>query len=228
MEAIVLAGGFGTRLQSVVSDVPKPMAPVRGVPFLNYIFNQLCRSGVTRIVLSTGFKHEIIESYYGKAFKQAAIVYSREEMPLGTGGAIKKAMSLIEGNHTLILNGDTMFAVHLQDMMDVHITTKAELTIAVKPMTNFDRYGSLHLKQNRVVDFQEKMWVQSGFISGGVYAAQTSLFDGLELPGSFSMEVDYLQRYVHNRAFMAYPSDAYFIDIGIPEDYHRAQEDLPE
>lgn len=226
MEAIILAGGFGTRLKSVVSDVPKPMAPIRNVPFLTYIFEYLRRYGVTKVVLCTGYKHEIIQSFYGESFKDLMISYSYESTPLGTGGAIKKALATIEGNHTLILNGDTMFTIDLNDFIATHVESDADVTLAVKQMNNFERYGVLRLDGNKIVDFQEKKWTSNGFISGGVYLARTSLFRELHFLQSFSFETDYLQKYVNSQNFSAFISDEYFIDIGIPEDYKKAQEEL--
>ena len=113
MEAIVLAGGLGTRLRSIVLDLPKPMAPIGDKPFLEYIFKYLKKSGVTRVVLSVGYKWKVIEEYFGSSFENIELVYSVENEPLGTGGAIKKAMTKIEGEKVYIINGDTFFDVNL-------------------------------------------------------------------------------------------------------------------
>ncbi|MEC0227948.1 nucleotidyltransferase family protein [Paenibacillus alba] len=226
MEAIILAGGFGTRLQSIVTGVPKPMAPIRNVPFLTYIFEYLCNYGITKVVLSTGYMHEIIRNHYGSSYKDLTISYSNETKPLGTGGAIKQALEMIEGENSLILNGDSFFRIDLNGIIERHIDMAADVTIAVKAMYNFDRYGVISLEKNRVVDFQEKKWTSNGYISGGLYIGKTSIFNGVTLPESFSFETDYLQKYVSSCTFMAYESKEYFIDIGIPDDYRRAQEEL--
>ena len=117
LEAIVLAGGLGTRLKSVVSNVPKPMAPIGDKPFLEYILKYLKKNGITRAILSVGYKSEIIEEYFGNNFEGIDLVYSVEKEPLGTGGAIKKAMSKVKSNQVYIINGDTFFDINLKSLI---------------------------------------------------------------------------------------------------------------
>lgn len=226
MEAIILAGGFGTRLRSVVSDVPKPMAPIRGVPFLTYIMNHLQTFDVNHVVLSTGFLHDQIANHFGNRYGNIKLSYSQEMTPLGTGGAIKKALAQIEEPHCLILNGDTLFNVDIKRMIAFHIEKKSDITLAVKTMYDFDRYGTIERDGTRVVDFIEKTRREFGAINGGVYIVNSTIFDEETLPESFSFETGFMEPFVTRKNIQAFESDAFFIDIGIPEDYQRAQKVL--
>jgi D-glycero-alpha-D-manno-heptose 1-phosphate guanylyltransferase len=215
MEAIILAGGVGTRLSHIVKDVPKPMADVNGKPFLEYITRFLIKKGVDRMILAVGYKYDSIVGYFGDGYEGVPIVYSIEDTPLGTGGAIKKASALCENENFFIINGDTYFGVDLMKM--------APMSIACKPMRNFDRYGNVAIGKNgKIIAFEEKRFVESGYISGGVYLCDKNLFDNMP-SNVFSFEKDVLEKQAG--VFSAFVSDAYFIDIGIPEDYQRAKEE---
>jgi len=184
-EAIILAGGFGTRLQKVVQDIPKPMADINGSPFLATLFNYLIKHGIEKVILSVGYKHEMIRSYFSNRYlpaprlRQAGlpadlsrtegrgalaqaggslkIIYAVEDTPLGTGGGIKKAAGISESNPVFVLNGDSFFGVDLQKLEQYHIAKKCDLTIALKPMQQIERYGSVKInKQNRIIGFKEK------------------------------------------------------------------------
>lgn len=220
MEAIVLAGGFGTRLQSVVKDVPKPMAAINGKPFLAYILDYLTYNGVRKIILSVGYKQEIIENYFGNSYKEIDIVYSKEEEPLGTGGAIKKALSYCESENILVLNGDTFFELNLQALLQEHKKANADVTMSLKKMYSFDRYGKVILEENRVVNIVEKEFSSFGIINGGVYIIQKDIFNNTE--EKFSFEQDFLEKKLSKLSVCAYIDKGYFIDIGIPQDYQKA------
>jgi len=223
MEAIILAGGFGTRLSHIVSDVPKPMAPVNGRPFLEYIFDYLVQNKVEHIVLAIGYKGEIIQDYFGNSYRGLEITYSVEDTPLGTGGAIKKAIKCCKESDVFIINGDTYFDVDLFEMKDFHKSKNSNLTIAVKLMSNFDRYGSVVINNDRIIKFEEKKKTLEGKINGGIYLINQCIFKSV-LETSFSFE----QRVLENGCYdiYAYNSEGYFIDIGIPEDYEKAQKDF--
>ncbi len=221
MQAIILAGGFGTRLQSVVSDVPKPMAPIGEIPFLEYLLDDLSNQGFQRVVLAVGYKKEIIENYFGNSFKNMKIIYSIEDEPLGTGGCIKKAMSYIEEDFAFILNGDTMFKIDFNEMAKLNT-----LAIACKKMRNFDRYGEVKIKNNTIIKFSEKKYVEEGYINGGIYYMPKNIFDEFDLPQKFSLEKDFFEKYINVLNIKTFLSEDYFIDIGIPEDYAKAQNDL--
>lgn len=227
MEAVILAGGLGTRLREVIRDVPKPMAPIGDKPFLRYILERLEMQGVRRVVLAVGYKHETISSYFGHRCGEIRISYSVEEEPLGTGGALKQAMGRISGDKVLLLNGDTLFHVDLLQLVQYHQDRAADLTLSLKPMRRFDRYGAVIVSSDsRVLSFQEKRMCESGLINGGVYVARTNLWDPYELSARFSFE-----RFLENPGaqklnMYGFPSEGYFIDIGIPEDYERAKSEL--
>ena len=225
MEAIVLAGGFGTRLRHVVPDVPKPMAPVCDKPFLEYILNYLSNNGITRVVLATGYKHEVIEAYFGVQYKNIEIIYSVEDTPLFTGGAIKKALHSCKGEYVYVINGDTFFDVDLASMFQFHIEQHADLTIAMKHMTDFERYGTLELEGNKITGFREKQKTAEGYINGGIYLMRRDLLEQI-VEEKFSFESDFMEKKVNELSFAAFESNGYFIDIGIPEDYAKAQVDL--
>ncbi|MFQ5604012.1 MAG: nucleotidyltransferase family protein [bacterium] len=223
LDTIILAGGLGTRLQTAVADLPKPLAPVNGQPFLNYLLNHLRRAGIKRVVLATGHLHHKIEDYYGTSYHDLEIDYSMESEPLGTGGGIRKALTQTTTDEVLILNGDSFFDFDLQTIWRVHKLQQADLTIALKPMQNIARYGIVRTESSRVISFEEKKPVEFGYINTGVYLAQKNLFDGFNLPQNFSIEADFLKKYTRELQIHACISNAYFIDIGIPEDYEKAQ-----
>ena len=224
MEAIILAGGKGTRLKSVVADVPKPMAPIAGRPFLCYLLDNLSDANFDRVILSVGYKREVIQKYFGSLYGKMRLEYYAEETPLGTGGAIKAALGRCNDDIVFVLNGDTLFQVDYAAMRRLHVAGQAPLTMAVKELTDFDRYGSLAIEDGRITEFREKAFTERGFINGGIYLmARDLLHDAPE--GNFSLEQDFLmRRAVPMNAFL---SEGYFLDIGIPEDYRRAQRELP-
>lgn len=224
MEAVILAGGLGTRLRSVVSDVPKPMAPMDkyGKPFLSLLLDNLETQGVHHIIISIGYKGEAICDYFGRFYKGIPITYVIEESPLLTGGAIKKALHECEDNVVFIFNGDTFFEVDLRSMFVFHKEHKADLTIAVKKIESSDRYGGVvFTNDGLILSFGDKD-VKSECINGGIYCMQSDLFDTIE-SDRFSMESDFIQSRVGCNRFYAFQSAGIFIDIGIPEDYIRAK-----
>ena len=227
MEAIILSGGIGKRLQGIVKDVPKPMADIRGRPFLSYLFDYLSVQGVNKVLLSVGYKYEVIKSYFGLKYGNMNIEYIIENEPLGTGGALRESLKKASGNNVIVLNGDTFFNIDLKKMVDFHFTHNSIITIAVKPMYNFDRYGTVRLEKDRIVGFEEKSFRDFGYINGGVYVVSKKISEHLKgYNNSFSFEVDFLQRNMNKLKISAFICDDYFIDIGVPEDYERAQREL--
>ncbi|MFM6924278.1 MAG: nucleotidyltransferase family protein [Ferruginibacter sp.] len=226
-EAIILAGGLGTRLRSVVSDVPKCMAPVAGKPFLFFVIEYLLQQGVDRFIFSVGYKSDMIIDYVNEQYPGICKQFSIEAEPLGTGGAVKLACTWATGKNVLIFNGDTMFKADLGQLTAFHNSSDADCTLALKPMHHFDRYGVVELKDNAsVASFLEKRQYESGLINGGVYALQVERFLQEDLPQKFSFEKDYLEAFFDKRRMFGLIQDAYFIDIGIPEDFERAQTEL--
>lgn len=226
-EAIVLAGGFGTRLRSVVQELPKPMAPVGERPFLEIVLDELADAGVQRCILAVGYKRESIQEHFGETYRGMTLAYSIEDEPLGTGGGIRQAADMLEGEACLVLNGDTLFRVDLALLSRRFAERDSLLCVALKEMRDFDRYGTVVLESDGVISgFREKQPMDRGLINGGVYALHKDLFRLKALPPVFSFEKEILEAEVGLRRFHGEPFDAYFIDIGIPEDYARAQEEL--
>ena len=224
MEAIILAGGLGTRLRSVVPDLPKCMAPINGIPFISYLIDHLNKEGITNFVFSLGYKSEAFISLIEEKLPMKNFTVVIEDEPLGTGGAIKLACEKVKNENVIALNGDSLFKVNLKALMNFHLTNKANCTLALKPMKNFDRYGSVEVDTlNKIMSFKEKKFVEYGNINGGVYAINIPSFIQLPLTSKFSMEKDYLEKYTKEGFFNGFIQDNYFIDIGIPEDYARAQ-----
>lgn len=222
MKAIILAGGFGTRLRAVVKDVPKPLAPVQGVPFLDYILLNLESSGISEVVLSVCYLKEKIINRYGEKYGRMSIKYSAEDTPLLTGGAIKKALSMTDGQDVLILNGDTYLELNINKFVLEHKRNNADITVAAFQMKNFDRYGALEIdSQGRILNFSEKKYCVSGIINAGVYCVKSNIFED-ELRETFSFE-EFMAQNIRDKVIRAFLETSNFLDIGIPEDYARAE-----
>lgn len=224
-EAIILAGGLGTRLKEAVPDLPKCMAPVAGKPFLFYVISYLRSQGIEKFIFSLGFKHQIIEAYLAEQFSTLRYEVVIEESPLGTGGAIRLACSKATNANVLITNGDTLFKIQVTDLEIIHLGNKADATLALKPMNNFDRYGVVEINnKNLITQFKEKQFCKHGNINGGSYLLNVSSFVRHSWPDVFSFEKDYLET---NRFHLSGSvQNAYFIDIGIPGDYIKAQSEF--
>ena len=226
-EAIILAGGFGTRLKEAVPDLPKCMAPVNGRPFLFYVINYLRSEGIERFIFSLGYKHELIETYLNTEFPTLDFQCSIEKEPLGTGGAILASCYKASEQTVLVANGDTLFKINIRKALIEHNKHQSDCTLLLKPMENFDRYGVVDLDDDdSIKSFKEKQFYKSGLINGGVYILNTEQFLAEELPSKFSFEKDYLEKYFDTRKIYGAVQDEYFIDIGIPEDYSRVQQEL--
>lgn len=222
MEAIILAGGFGTRLAKVVKDVPKPMAPVAGRPFLQFVIDDLIEQGVDRIILAVCYKKDVIIDFFGSYYRGAEILYSIETTPLLTGGAVRQALRSCKEDRVFIINGDTFFSVDLNAMRRFSVNHGKNVVIAVKEMREFSRYGKVEIDaQMEVVAFHEKQYCDLGFINGGIYDLKRTALD--VYPSKFSMEDEYFPVALKTHDILAFPSQGLFIDIGIPEDYQKAQ-----
>ncbi len=228
--AIVLAGGFGTRLQSVVSDVPKPMAPVAGKPFLDYLLRYLKSYDIKEVVLSVGHLAERVSEYFGEEFEGMSIAYAHELEPLGTGGAIRFAFSKTKAEEAIVLNGDTFFDIDLQQVFTRHQQHSAPGLMVLRAMPKPDRFGTVITDSDGYVSsFREKQeGLESGMINAGVYVLHRQMLNRSELSEKFSIEQDYFQRFVREGILAGLEAEGYFIDIGIPEEYDRAQRDFLE
>ena len=223
------------------------MADIGGKPFLEYLFKYISAQGIKEVIISCGYKHEIIEDYFKDRFVGLKILYSIENEPLGTGGAVKKALEFITADNEkyegiLILNGDTFFNISLKKLYDFHKAKSSDLTMALKTLKNFDRYGSVKIdRNNKIIGFAEKKPQKEGCINGGIYLLGkrlTGLIAGreLNLPSVFSFEKDFLEVYYNysnkekslNFYGLPFNEKTYFIDIGIPLDYEAAKKELPK
>ncbi len=227
-EAIILAGGLGTRLRSVVADVPKVMATVAGKPFLHYIIKKLIDEKVARIVLAVGYKHEIIQAFIAQSNYEAEIVFSVEHEPRGTGGAIKLALEHAKQENVFIINGDSFFDCNFERLMQGHLIHDADISLALKPMQNFERYGTVELNEHRIIQFNEKKYCEDGLINAGIYILKRSIFNALSLPKIFSMEKEVFESLTATLKLIGFPFTNYFIDIGIPEDFEKVQKDFKQ
>lgn len=224
-EAIVLAGGYGTRLRHILPDVPKPMAAVCGRPFLRYLLDHLQVQGVERVILAVGYLQEVIRDFFGSTYRGMQLVYSPENTPLGTGGAIRQALRLCREERVVVLNGDTYFDVKLSDLEQASQSNPDSVILAAKRMYQFSRYGALELEGTRVTAFREKSSCAEGLINGGVYLLCRTALENVQKM-RFSMETDILEPLAEAGQVLAVEQYGYFIDIGIPEDYAAAQETM--
>ena len=226
-EAIILAGGLGTRLRSEVPDLPKSMAPVAGKPFIFYVINYYKKQGITKFIFCLGYKHELIENYLEQTFKGLDYKLTIEDEPLGTGGAIHQGALITTTSNVIVLNGDTFFEVDINQLSSFHDNKKADCTLCLKPMENTDRYGVVETNDDgRVTSFKEKRFYERSVINGGVYALNVESFLSEKFPARFSFEKDYFEKYFTEKKIYGIQQTGYFIDIGIPDDYNKAQEDF--
>lgn len=227
-EAIILAGGFGTRLSSVVNDLPKSMAPVNGRPFLDYQLDYLDVFGVERVILSVGHLHEKIMEHYGDRYKNIRIEYSIETEPLGTGGGLKKAMELAEGPLVIAMNGDTFYEIDFIKFLHIHRGKESKLSIILREVEDVSRFGAIERDEERRITgfFEKNVKSGKGLINGGIYIINKRFFESQNLPEKFSLEKDFFEKIYKTEKIYGVLCRQYFIDIGIPEDYAKAQEDF--
>ncbi|MFQ5432008.1 MAG: nucleotidyltransferase family protein [Nitrospinota bacterium] len=229
MEAIILAGGLGTRLREQVPDLPKPMAPVGGRPFLEHQIDYWIDQGVSRFILSVGYKREVIERRFGDMYRDAEITYAVEDKPLGTGGGLLLSVGKLKKQKSFILlNGDTFFEVDLSDMENLHSRKNSDVTVALHQVKENMRYGSVKLESDaRITDFNGAPDAGNSLINGGVYIINKTALDATKWRAgdSFSVENDLFPAMIESSArFYGYVSNGRFIDIGVPEDYQRSGE----
>lgn len=220
-EAIVLAGGLGTRLRALVSDVPKPMAPVAGRPFLEWVLRRLAQENIRRVILATGYMSEKIERAFGSRFSGMEVVYSVEPAPLGTGGAIAHAARLVGNRGVHVVNGDTFLEYSLVEM-EVLVQSRGRLGMALAKVDDVHRYGAIGLQGDRVASFHEKGDRGPGWINGGCYFFPDAALRSLP-SGAFSLEAHVLAPAAAEGDVVGLTRTGGFIDIGVPEDYVRAQ-----
>jgi len=227
VQAIVLAGGYGTRLRARVSDVPKPMAPIAGRPFLEFVLDRVQRAGCRHVVLATGYLHEVIEAHFGNQYRGMSLQYSVETQPLGTGGAVLKALNSLPDTPSLVMNGDTWLDQDLGAFVTWACARKPADCVMLRRVDDIARYGSVALEGERITRFGEKLGSGPGLINAGIYWLNPGSFDRYPFPVSFSLENDHFQAHLADLQLRGMVTDAPFIDIGVPEDYDRAQVEIP-
>ncbi|GAB6189631.1 HAD-IIIA family hydrolase [Marinitoga arctica] len=234
-QAVILAGGLGTRLKSVVKDIPKPMAPINDIPFLEYIIKILKENGFKKILLLTGYKSEIIENYFENGNKFGIkIEYSKEKEPVGTGGAIFNAWKKIDDEFILI-NGDTFFDIQYEILFDFIKEKKSESLIALRFSENISRYGFVNINEDyKIMEFIEKGHFPEnrvdGYINGGIYYLKKEIIEKYYKKykeKKVSIEKEIFPELIKEKKLYGLPTGGKFIDIGIPEDYKKAQKIIP-
>lgn len=225
LEIVILAGGIGSRLKSIVPNKPKPMAKINGVPFLEILIKHLSRQGVSKIILSVGYKAEIIQEYFGCDFCEVEIQYSLEDEPLGTGGAIRLASEKLKNDKFLVINGDTFVDVDLKNFLEFNLMSD-ELLMAAVPISDASRYGTINLSGDLVVEISEKNNKGYGLINAGCYLINRKTLDSIDVGTAFSFERVLLPKLVAERSVRGLICKGDFIDIGVPEDYLVAQKML--
>ena len=227
-EAVILAGGFGTRLKDTIPDLPKCLAPVRNKPFISYVIDYLLNSGVNRIVFSLYYKSELVIEYLKNHWNHIDYDYVVERQPLGTGGALKLALNNVKSDNVFLINGDSFFNIELNKLLDFHVFNGAEFTIALKSMTDVSRYGTVEIDSlGKVIAFNEKnSSLTEGLINGGIYVVNSNCFKLNKLESVFSLESDYLMTNTTQKKIFGMIFEDYFIDIGVPADYQKANNEL--
>ena len=222
-ECIVLAGGRGTRLSSVISDVPKPLAPVSGRPFLAWVLYRLSEQGIQHVILATGYLSDQLMLTIGGRWNDMSVSYSNESEPLGTGGAIKLACQKLVGSDCHVLNGDTYVEYSLAALENAVTKSGAALGMVLVPVDNVERYGCVLVKGGRAVGFSEKGLQGPGLINAGCYLLTERAINALPETSSFSFEQNVLMQAVARADVAVIDEACGFVDIGVPEDYARAQ-----
>jgi NDP-sugar pyrophosphorylase family protein len=223
VRVLILAGGKGTRLSSVVSDVPKPMAPLGETPFLFYLIQKLVAANLKKITILTGYKSDFIVDYFGNGQSVGACIdYSHEDSPLGTGGAIKLAIEKSEEEKFLVLNGDTFFDIDLCDFIS---KSQGNSALALSFQENCSRYGTVNCDKQGVIEkFTEKVEGQvNSYINAGIYFLNRNVVSSIQ-EGFCSLESEVFPILQKARSLYGVPMGERFIDIGIPEDYYRAKD----
>jgi D-glycero-alpha-D-manno-heptose 1-phosphate guanylyltransferase len=229
LEAIILAGGRGTRLKELTEQTPKPLVLVKGRPFLDYVLEHLSKHGVKLAVLSVGYLAGQFQARYGTSSGSMKIEYAVEEEPKGTGGAIRFALNQLSDPNPMVLNGDSLFLADLKSLYEFHLNRKRPLTLALRPVDSAGRYGKVTVEGETIVGFEEKGVGGPGFINAGVYVLnKMEILHLLPSQDAFSFERDFLEPFVKKVRPAGLAFRDYFIDIGVPEDLEKANRDLPK
>ena len=225
-DAIVLAGGIGSRIASVAGGLPKALLDVAERPFIEYVLDQLSDAGVERVIIAASYKWETIKAYLGSHYKNMLIEYSIEETPLGTGGAIKQAFELYLVKRAIVVNADTLFRIDLESLVAEHDAADAFISVALRQVPDMSRYGAVTLSGSTLTSFGEKNVSGPGLINGGIYVIDSEFWNTSKTPQSFSFERDVLESYTDLGMIDGFVKTGYFIDIGVPADLERARNEF--
>ena len=227
MEAIILAGGLGTRLREAVPGLPKAMAPVCGRPFLEILISSLAGRGFHRLILSLGYLAEKVVEHFGSGFAGIELVYEVESRPLGTGGALRRALSRSLSDHVFVFNGDTYLDLEAGEIERQWLREQVPIIVAAE-RTDTSRYARLQVAGGRLVGFAEKGAAGKGLINAGCYVFPRNIERHFPDEDVFSLERDFLEKAVMRMPFDVFVCRGRFIDIGVPDDYERAQAELAD
>ncbi len=223
--AILLVGGIGSRLRSVVSDRPKVLASIGGRPFLSFLLDQLADAGILRTVLCTGYLHQQVRHTYGDCYRGMEIVYSQEKTPLGTGGALKLAHAQFESDTVLVMNGDSYCECDIANLWHWHSQHSKDMSIVLTEVSDSRRYGRVKLDENdNILRFDEKTYVYSGsgWVNAGIYLMPQAWIDEIPANQNKSLEHDLFPNWISRRIY-GYRCDGNFIDIGTPQSFRMAE-----
>jgi NDP-sugar pyrophosphorylase family protein len=225
--AVILAGGLGTRLRAAVADRPKVLADVAGRPFLAYLLDLLSGAGVRTVILCTGYRADQVESVFGSTYADVRLRYSCESSPLGTGGALRQALNLIETDQVVVMNGDSFCAADLPAFAEWHQMRSARASLLLARVEDTSRFGRVALASTgRIESFVEKgETIGPGLINAGVYVLDRDLLCQIPLATPVSLEREVFPAWMET-GLHGYPTEAAFIDIGLPSSYALAEDFL--
>jgi D-glycero-alpha-D-manno-heptose 1-phosphate guanylyltransferase len=221
----ILAGGLGTRLRPALADVPKPLAPVGGRPFVSHLLDQLADAGFRRVTLLIGYRGDQLREALGTCYRSLSLAYSQEPAPLGTAGALRFALPRVEGETLLLMNGDSFCEVDFAQLVAQHRRRRADLTMALTKVPDADRFGSVQFRSDGRIDrFAEKQTSGAGgWINAGIYMIEKGLVEAIPPDQALSLERDLLPAWLTSHRVFAHPRPGRFLDIGTPESYAVAE-----
>ena len=225
IDVMILCGGMGVRLRSVVSDRPKSMAEINGKPFLHYLLKQISNNGFKRVILCVGYKADLIENYFKDKYLKLEIVYSKETEPLGTGGAVKLALPYAQSEYMMIMNGDSYINANLGRFVENSMSSKREASILITEVKNVARFGRIIFDDgHRILSFEEKgQYNGEGYINSGIYLLKQNILREIPSNIKYSLEMELFPQLVKKRELSASLLNGKFIDIGTPESYKKAE-----
>ena len=221
--AVILSGGLGTRLRSVVLGQPKVLSEVNSRPFIAYLLDQLSQAGIEKVVLCTGYLGEQVKATFGEYYKDITLLYSQERITLGTGGALRLALPLLKSEPVLVLNGDSFCQADFVNFLNQHITKKATASLLLAEVPDFSRYGSVRMSMNgEITSFEEKSRKAGhGLINAGVYLLNNTFLESIPVNINISLEHEMFPLWI-NKGLYGFQNKGNFLDIGIPQDYAAA------